>query len=266
MKMLPTMSASSWAKNNPVKYKALILDLDDTTVLHGRGNMPSPRVADAIAKAKEKIHVCVATSRTLIETHEILDHLSLSGPCVVTGGAQVYDPVGKKVLHEVVVPHDLVERIFSIAQAHTLLAVYYDGNSDVPYKKGDHPSKVLSVYLPQVEPDRVDAMVQEFSIDSRIHVQKLSAWDKKFMSLDITGSMASKLHGILEVARILDIKTEEIIGVGDGYNDFPLLMACGLKIAMGNAVPELKAIADFVAPTVEEDGVATVIEKFILSS
>ena len=41
-------------------------------------------------------------------------------------------------------------------------------------------------------------------------------------------------------------------------------MACGLKIAMGNAVPELKAIADFIAPTVEEDGVATVIEKFVL--
>ena len=52
--------------------------------------------------------------------------------------------------------------------------------------------------------------------------------------------------------------------MGDGYNDFPLLMACGLKIAMGNAVPELKAIADFIAPSVEEDGVATVIEKFIL--
>ena len=52
--------------------------------------------------------------------------------------------------------------------------------------------------------------------------------------------------------------------MGDGYNDFPLLMASGLKIAMGNAVPELKEIADFVAPTVEEDGVAVIIEKFIL--
>ena len=85
------------------------------------------------------------------------------------------------------------------------------------------------------------------------------------MSIHVTGSEASKLHGIVEVARILNIKTEEIIGVGDGYNDFPLLLACGLKVAMGNAIPELKAIADFIAPTVEEDGVAVVLEKFVLT-
>lgn len=48
-------------------------------------------------------------------------------------------------------------------------------------------------------------------------------------------------------------------------NDHSLLCAYRLKIAMGNAAPELKAIADFIAPSIEEDGVATVIEKFILN-
>ena len=85
------------------------------------------------------------------------------------------------------------------------------------------------------------------------------------MSYEITHADATKQHGVMEVAQILGIEKEDIIGVGDGYNDFPLLMACGLKIAMGNAVPELKAIADFVAPSVDEDGVAVVIEKFLLS-
>jgi hydroxymethylpyrimidine pyrophosphatase-like HAD family hydrolase len=55
-----------------------------------------------------------------------------------------------------------------------------------------------------------------------------------------------------------------MIGVGDGYNDFPLLEACGLKVAMGNALEDLKGIADYIAPSVDEDGVANVIEKFIL--
>lgn len=45
---------------------------------------------------------------------------------------------------------------------------------------------------------------------------------------------------------------------------FLFLMACGLKVAMGNAVSELKTIADYIAPTIDEDGVADVIEKFIL--
>jgi hydroxymethylpyrimidine pyrophosphatase-like HAD family hydrolase len=41
-------------------------------------------------------------------------------------------------------------------------------------------------------------------------------------------------------------------------------MACGFKVAMGNAVPELKAIADYIAPSVEEDGLAHVLEKYII--
>lgn len=42
-------------------------------------------------------------------------------------------------------------------------------------------------------------------------------------------------------------------------------MACGLKIAMGNAVPELKAIADEIAPPLESDGLAYILEKYFLS-
>lgn len=208
----------------------------------------------------------MATARTLRQSQNIFDHLELSGPCVVTGGTQVYDPVTNRVVHEVVLPRDIPEKIKSLCKANDLMAFYYDGADDYPLMGDVNPAKVLSIYVPEVDPRRIDDMVEAFSIDPRIHVQKLAAWDKRFMSLDITGSEASKLHGILKVAHILGITTQEIIGVGDGYNDFPLLMASGLKIAMGNAVPELKAIADFVAPSVEEDGVATVIEKFVLDS
>ena len=143
--------------------------------------------------------------------------------------------------------------------------MFHDGIIDFEYTGVEKYDKVLSVYVPEVDSARIDFFVKEFSIDPTIHVQKLAAWNKHYMSLDITSSEASKLHGVVEVAKILRISTDEIIGVGDGYNDFPLLMACGLKIAMGNAVPELKAIADFIAPTVYDDGVATVIEKFVLA-
>ncbi len=184
----------------------------------------------------------------------------------MTGGTQIYDPVAKQIIHEIVLPPEIPGRIHQLCEKFGILAFYYDGREDAPFSHGTTPARVLSVYIPEVSPTQVDDLADKFSIDPRIRVQKLAAWDKRYMSLDITSSEASKQHGILEVARILSISTEEIIGVGDGYNDFPLLMACGLKIAMGNAVPELKAIADFIAPSVEEDGVATVIEKFVLHS
>lgn len=242
-----------------------MLDLDDTTVVHGKENLPTLRVARAIAKAQKKIHVCIATARPLTEAKPILNHLALSGPCVITNGTQIYDPVKRKIIYEVALPSDVLPKIFDLCRRYKLSPLAHDGTKDVRYQQSKPPVKALSVYIPEIEPENIDFMVKVFNIDARINVQKLVAWDKRFMSMDITNSEASKLHGILEVARILSISTAEIIGVGDGYNDFPLLMACGLKIAMGNAVPELKEIADFVAPTVHEDGVATVIEKFILN-
>jgi hydroxymethylpyrimidine pyrophosphatase-like HAD family hydrolase len=63
---------------------------------------------------------------------------------------------------------------------------------------------------------------------------------------------------------MLGVKYEEIIGVGDSYNDYSLLMASGLKVAMGNAVKELKDVADYIAPSVDEDGLAEVIERYII--
>jgi HAD superfamily hydrolase (TIGR01484 family) len=249
-----------------MKYKAIMLDLDDTTVLHGKKNLPSSRVKEAIAKAKNHIHVCIATARTLTDSLAVMNDLELSGPCVLTNGTQIYDPVQKTVIHEVLLPDGIPQQLAALAKQYHLTAILYDGKKDMTYTGAETFHKALSIYIPEVSIESIDTMVDIFSIDPRIHVQKLTAWNKEYMSLDITSNEASKLHGIVQVAKVLHIHTDEIIGVGDGYNDFPLLMACGLKIAMGNAVPELKAIADFIAPTVQDDGVATVIEKFVLTS
>jgi HAD superfamily hydrolase (TIGR01484 family) len=251
-------------KNSLMRYKAIMLDLDDTTVIHGKLNLPSKRVKDAIHLAKDRIAVCIATARTLVDTRAILKDLDLSGPCVLTNGTQIYDPVTKKIIFEVQLPVGLPEKLYALCKQYKLQAILYDGEKDINFTGVEKYKKALSIYVPEVATEKIDEMVHQFSIDPRIHVQKLTAWNKEYMSLDITSNEASKLHGIVEAAKILGISTDEIIGVGDGYNDFPLLMACGLKIAMGNAVPELKAIADFIAPTVYDDGVAVVIEKFVL--
>ncbi|MBI5448892.1 HAD family phosphatase [Candidatus Gottesmanbacteria bacterium] len=249
-----------------MKYKALILDLDGTTLVHGKENMPSLRVTQAIAKARKIIHVCVATGRPLDLAMPVLSHLQLSGPCIINNGTLIYDPESKRYIHEVVLPKDALPKIYAIARSHDVDGVLFDGKKDHVYAGGVPPEKVLSYYLPQIVPNRLQFVMDDLMKIPDVAVHKLDAWDKQYMSIDVTGKEASKLHGIIEVARLLNVKTEEIIGIGDGYNDFPLLMASGLKIAMGNAVPELKDVADFIAPSVEEDGVAVVIEKFILSA
>jgi 5-amino-6-(5-phospho-D-ribitylamino)uracil phosphatase len=56
---------------------------------------------------------------------------------------------------------------------------------------------------------------------------------------------------------------DEVVGAGDAPNDLPLFEAVGFRIVMGNASAEIRALADYVAPDVEEDGLATAIEELL---
>lgn len=247
-----------------MKYKALFLDIDGTTVIHGIANLPSKRVTDAIKKATSRLHVCLVTGRPLLYTKKIIDHLALKDLSVLSGGPILYDTVLKKVLHMDLFPHDVIPAVYTIVRKYKLKMMLEDEKSSHEFDGIYYPKNVISVYIKEISPDIVDTVFHEIEHIPTVIPHKVPDWDIKYMSIGVTSPEGTKLHGISRIAEILKLKTHELIGVGDSYNDFPLLMACGLKIAMENAVPELKAIADFIAPPVEEDGVATVIEKFIL--
>ena len=82
--------------------------------------------------------------------------------------------------------------------------------------------------------------------------------------LEILPKEVDKGLGLVMLADKLGIKIEETIGVGDAGNDLNLIKSAGLGVAMGNAFDFVKEAADYVAKTNEEDGVAEVINKFIL--
>lgn len=99
-----------------------------------------------------------------------------------------------------------------------------------------------------------------------IEAHAFFSWEKGKTDIYITHKEASKRRAVKKLADLLNISLSEIICVGDGLNDVPLLNTCGFKVAMGNAADDLKKIADYIAPGVEEDGVAHIIEKFILKN
>jgi HAD superfamily hydrolase (TIGR01484 family) len=246
-----------------MKYKALFLDVDGTTVPNAPDGTPSPRVLEAIHKINPRIHVCIATSRPLFLAKAIIELLQVRGLCIVNDSTQIYDPVAKKFLQTLYIEPASLPKIFRIARRYSSKILMNAGKNDRNVRRGSVAKKVCSVYVGDSEPAEAEKLVAELTKIPNLAVHKMPAWEKGKIAVSVSHATATKLHGVNTVANLLGIRTEEMIGVGDGYNDFPLLMACGLKIAMGNAVSELKAIADFVAPSVEEDGVATVIEKFI---
>lgn len=242
------------------KFKALILDVDGT-LINGEHALPSTKVTKTIAKINGKLHVGVATSRPFFILKHIVSHLNLNGPSIILGGATIVDPISGKILWRKLINKIDLQEIKKISE-NFKSEVYYTANDDDYVDFLD--KEIVQVWMPDLEPNTAKRIQDKLSKIPTIAHYEVPAWKKGKVSLIIGHSEATKQHGIFEVAKILKISTHEIIGVGDGYNDMPLLMACGLKVAMGNAVEDLKAIADYIAPSVEEDGVADVIERFIL--
>jgi hydroxymethylpyrimidine pyrophosphatase-like HAD family hydrolase len=84
------------------------------------------------------------------------------------------------------------------------------------------------------------------------------------MDIHVTHEHATKRYGVEQLTEMLSLPKEQVMAIGDGHNDMPLLEAAGLKVAMGNAPDEVKQLANYIAPTLADDGVAAAIEKFIL--
>jgi hypothetical protein len=251
-------------KNQKKKYKALILDVDGTLIPNKIDGLPSKKVIQSILKANKFLHVGVATSRG----YELLSHiakcLKLSGPSITHAGSRVIDIASQKILWEKPIEKENALKITKFFEKYNLPISINDDGEDVESSKSYSFKKPLTMWTLKASSKIANFLIKDLSKISNISAHKLPSWVNGQITISITHSSATKKHALLEVARLLKIQTSEIIGVGDGHNDLSFLSLCGLKIVMGNAHEEVKKIADYIAPPVEDDGVADVIEKFIL--
>lgn len=248
------------------RYKALMSDIDGTLIPNSDKHLEVSKLTkQKIKEASKIINVGVATSRPLVFASRLLDDLDLTSPCIISGGAQIYDPVKKTIVYEKNINKGAIGKIFKIINKHGLILLD-DGRGTMGDIKEKDITHRTQFWIKVDNQKMLAAVISELSNISDISIHKIiSRFEKNDYEIVINHTEATKQHGIQKVAELLGIKTSDIIGIGDGYNDFPLLMACGLKVAMGNAIGDLKAIADYVAPTAENDGVADVIERFVLN-
>ena len=84
--------------------------------------------------------------------------------------------------------------------------------------------------------------------------------------MEFNAPNVNKGNGLINLAKILNIEIEEIIAIGDNYNDLSMLELAGLSVAAGNAVEDVKKICDYTTKANNNEGVVSeVIEKFILN-
>lgn len=84
--------------------------------------------------------------------------------------------------------------------------------------------------------------------------------------LEFMKNGCNKATGVEKLAQYLEISKEEIIAIGDASNDKEMIEYAGLGVAMGNSKDDIKMLADFITKSNEEDGVAYVIDKFIINN
>ena len=248
-------------------YKGLILDVDGTLVPYDYNALPSKKVQQLISEARKKVNVCVATGRSYAFVEPVLRSLSINyGLAIVNNGAQVIDIETKKEYYSQPIQQNDILIIVNLLTRMRMPFYLNAGGRDIPFERSYLPNHIFNIYSRELFPQRkIQHIISKLNSYSKISALETSHTKSGLGGFVITHALATKLQGIWEAAKILDLRPSEFVGVGDGYNDFPLLRACGLKIAMGNANNKLKEFADYIAPSVENDGVAHVIEKYILN-
>ena len=92
----------------------------------------------------------------------------------------------------------------------------------------------------------------------------LSIYRSEEFFLEVMPKNVSKAETLDSMLEKIGVKRENTVCCGDGFNDISMIEYAGVGVAMGNAREEVRSHADFVTGTNDEDGLVTVIEKFIL--
>ena len=254
------------ANNSPNSRRPLILaaalDLDGTVI--GPNENISPAVHEAIVRLAERIHVFIATGREPADALRYANELGLTAPQLCDGGANILDPVqGVSTWTAPLGPVNaeaVVTRLREMGSA--FVATHASGTAstfdDVP------DWDLIRVSALDLDEDTADALATEFHRNKNMYVIKAVLPYNGLWAVDFTLAGVDKASGIARVGQTLGVNPTNMVAVGDSYNDLPMLEACGFSVAMGNAPPEVKDAAEFVAPSVAEDGLSVAIKEYVL--
>lgn len=246
-------------------YKAIVFDLDGTAIPNMPNGMPSKRLIDTINVAQKSIVLCAATGRPISNALGILQALNLIHPCVISAGTQIVDPTTEKILWEANISIDDVNRVIEICKPYKyelLVGNELIGTGGPASKRRSMSSAVNVMYLMGCAMGDSELILSELDKVPGIVAAGVTSWTHEGVDIHITHRDATKEHAVFELLKLLEVKKDEAIGVGDADNDVHLFAGVGHKIAMGNATERLKSIADELTDTVDQDGLAKAIEKY----
>lgn len=267
-----------------MSYKMIVLDLDDTLLRDDHSI--SDRTKEALMKAQEQgVKVVLASGRPTFGMLPIADELSLAqyGSFILSfNGGKIINYKTKEELFSSTLPLTAVKKLYELSQREGVDIHTYVGNEiitevDNPYTTIESqltklPIKLVNNFVDGVKEEVVKAlMVGEPDkmkiVEAKLQVElaeDFSVMRSKPFFLEFTEKGVTKGTSLNHLIQECGIKREEVIAIGDSYNDQEMIEFAGLGVAMGNAPDDIKAIANHVTDTNMNDGVAKVVEEFVL--
>jgi Cof subfamily protein (haloacid dehalogenase superfamily) len=270
------------------RYKLLVVDVDGTLI--GSSGAPSPRIRQAVAAAQSAgVKVALCTGRPLASCWPIVRDLDLRGAHIVFNGALVKDPAVASAVLFRPLPKGPARQVVDYCRANDLcLELYTD---ETHYVERDweesrlHATSIRVTYRFSDFDDLlathelVKAQIITRSEEARRATQQLAADLAGTLGLSVAIPMypcvgcecvnvvdpeVSKGRAVRALIEHHGLQPSQVVAAGDAPNDLPVFAEVGYRVAMANADQVVKDEADYVAPDVEDDGLATAIETLLL--
>ena len=265
-----------------MEYKLVAVDMDGT-LLTPQLEI-SKETVETINRVIEKgVIFTLSTGRMYLAAMPFANMLNLDVPIITCNGALTKCSKTGKVYDEKIIDKEHSSEIIRYCEEAGLSVSIYR-EDDIYIKKN---SENLDIHMqldhakPQIVDDfdsLLDGSIIKIMFNSsdkynlELHTRKLYELYKEKLNfyfslphfVEIVHKEANKRNALENLAIKFNIKREEIIAIGDNFNDMDMIEYAGLGVAMGNAPDYLKEAAEFVTHSNDEDGVRHVLEKFIL--
>ncbi len=268
-------------------YKLVVIDIDGTLLI--KADDISAENKAALAELKRRgIAVSLCSGRAIQAARSVISQLEIDGYHIFFDGALVTDLAGLDHVYIKTIEPDLIQRAVGFAREHSIImdlftATGYYAESEswvtdirreyfkisptlIDFSRlpdGERVVKGTLVVRSAAEKAGAEEFRREFSRELHLSLTKTPAYpDADFINVIAPG--VSKRTALDALTRRMGITLEQVMAIGDGPNDVPILAAVGLGVAMGNAPADVKACARHVTGDVEHNGVAQAIKEFVL--
>lgn len=279
------------SRNNDIRLIAT--DLDGTLLDYGM--TLSPENKEALEKASERgIMIVVATGRSFLSIPDYVREIKGIDYAVTANGAKTHEFPSGRLVDGQYISANAIDAVWEILNKNgIMLEVFVEGRPYVhnwdyvnpqifgtteSYLKyfmasrkpvedifsfiKDHKGRIENINLVFRSPqDRMDTLSELEKIQDRSGNFALTSSFP--FNLEIGGYNVDKATAIEKICRMHDILPENVMCLGDNSNDAGMVEFAGIGIAMEDAVPDVKKVADFVTKSSSESGVAFAVEKFI---